>query len=93
VWPLRRALCLEHPAIGPAGLAAPRLPLAAFSSVNNLYEVASLLGPCQGLPGTAAHYPSAPTAAHSYASGSGTSVGVDRLKVSPRKNVGLVIRM
>src|SRR5262249_38080147 len=53
---------LEHPAIGTAGLAAPRLPLAAFSSVNSLSEAASLLGPCQGLPGTAAHYSSAPNA-------------------------------
>ena len=56
---------LEHPALGTAGLAAPRLPLAAFSSVNSLSEAASLLGPCQGLPGTAAHYSSAPTAGHS----------------------------
>src|SRR5215469_10270265 len=40
------------PGNGAAGLAAPRLPLAAFSSVNNLSEVASLLGPCQGLPGS-----------------------------------------
>src|SRR5262245_26125794 len=60
---------LEHPAIGTAGLAAPRLPLAAFSSVNSLSEAASLLGPCQGLPGTAAHYSSAPTAGHSQNAG------------------------
>src|SRR5437773_10343339 len=70
------AVGLEHPAIGTAGLAAavlastppprPRLPLAAFSSVNSLSEAASLPGPCQGLPGTAAHYSSAPNAGHSY---------------------------
>src|SRR5215472_13940357 len=50
---------LRAPGNRTAGLAAPRLPLAAFSSVNSLSEAASLLGPCQGLPGTAAHYSSA----------------------------------
>src|SRR5262249_61974513 len=62
---LARCPAFEHSAIGTAGLAAPRLPLAAFSSVNSLSEAASLLGPCQGLPGTAAHYSSAPNAGHS----------------------------
>src|SRR5262245_48369711 len=52
---------LRAPGNRTAGLAAavlastppprPRLPLAAFSSVNSLSEAASLLGPCQGLPG------------------------------------------
>ena len=55
----------EHPAIEQAGLAAPRLPLAAFSSVTQPTEAASLLGQLMRLPGIAAHYSSAPNAAHS----------------------------
>src|SRR5215471_12417444 len=44
---------LRAPGSRAAGLAAPRLPLAAFSSVNTLSEVASLLGlarDCLGPP-------------------------------------------
>jgi hypothetical protein len=51
---LRTPGVYEHPAIGTAGLAAPRLPLAAFSSVNSLSEAASLLGQLMRLPGIAA---------------------------------------
>ena len=36
------------------GYAAPRLPLAAFSSVTQPTEAASLLGQLKRLPGTAA---------------------------------------
>jgi hypothetical protein len=41
----------EHPAIGQAGLAPPRPPLAAFSPVNN-FQVASLLGLARGCLGS-----------------------------------------
>ncbi len=69
--------------MGQAGLAAPRLPLAAFSSVNNLFKVASLLGQLMRLPGIAAlrraggapeSGVSAPIAGHSNLPGRGQRV-------------------
>src|SRR5215467_15952299 len=57
--PRQRAPGFRAPGNGTAGLAAPRLPLAAFSSVNSPPGCLPPR-PCQGLPGTAAHYSSAP---------------------------------